>query len=130
MAKSKAIGDVNVECLSGELAGVWSGWKGLGEREIVREASAKGTHIELAYKFLENRRHCSSSEAKTYFANEVEIWVNELLQKKQVHRASHILKNVVGSKAFQIFNAKSISFDHNYFYYREKFLLITLKLFV
>lgn len=68
---------------------------GLGDREIVREASAKGTHLELAYKFLETRRHCSLPEAKAYFAGEVEIWVGTLLKKKQIHRASHILKNVV-----------------------------------
>ncbi|XP_011500198.1 PREDICTED: spatacsin [Ceratosolen solmsi marchali] len=94
MAKSVPTDRIPTECLSGELAGVWSGWMGLGDREIVREASAKGTHIELAYKFLEIRRHCPNQEAKVYFSDEVEIWVSSLLKKKQVHRASHILKNV------------------------------------
>ena len=86
---------VNDVILTPELTGVWSGWVGLGDREIVREASAKGTHIELAYKFLERKRHCTLEEAKIYFAKEVDIWVNTLLTKGQVHRASHILTNVV-----------------------------------
>ena len=95
MANSATVGGIPVECLTGELAGIWSGWNRLGDREIVREASAKGTHIELAYKFLEHRRHCSIQEARAFFSSEVEVWVNEQLKKKQVHRASHILKNIV-----------------------------------
>ncbi|KAJ8669006.1 hypothetical protein QAD02_000265 [Eretmocerus hayati] len=82
------------EYLTAQLAGIWSGWNGLGDREIVREASAKGTHIELAHKFLEQRRHCSLQEARDFFFNEVEIWLSTLLTRKQIHRASHILKNV------------------------------------
>lgn len=116
MSNKGNLGGIPVECLSGELAGVWSGWKGLGDREIVREASAKGTHIDLAYKFLELRRHCSHQEAKNYFNSEVEIWVSELLKKKQIHRASHILKNVVSLKHY--FNAKITTFVklfHNLF---------------
>ncbi|XP_023290455.1 spatacsin isoform X2 [Orussus abietinus] len=88
------VGGIPVECLSGELAGIWSGWKNLGEREIVREASAKGTHISLAYKCLACRRQCSIKEAQEYFSKEVDIWVNELLSKQQVHKASHILRNM------------------------------------
>ena len=91
------IGGVPVEPLTGELARVWSGWRASGDREVVREASAKGLHINLAYKFLANRRGCSIEEAKSYFSSEVEIWVNELLNKRQVHRASHVLKNVVSN---------------------------------
>ncbi|XP_001601258.1 spatacsin [Nasonia vitripennis] len=93
MAHIVTVDGVPVE-LTKEQPAIWSGWKGLGDREIVREASAKGTHINLAYKFLETRRHCSLQEAKDYFSSEVEIWVTSLLKKKQVHRASHILNNV------------------------------------
>lgn len=89
------VGGVPVESLTGELAGVWSGWRASGDREVVREASAKGLHINLAYKFLIHRRGCSHDEAKSYFSNEVDIWINELLNKRQVHKATHILKNVV-----------------------------------
>ncbi|XP_014213188.1 spatacsin [Copidosoma floridanum] len=93
-SSSPAATVVPVEGLTGQLAGVWSGWEGLGDREIVREASAKGLHLKLAHKFLERRRHCSHQEAKEYFASEVDIWVSGLLNKKMIHRASHILNNV------------------------------------
>ncbi|KAF7989681.1 hypothetical protein HCN44_008355 [Aphidius gifuensis] len=49
----EAVGGIPVECLTaGELAGVWSGWSSMGDREVVRESSAKGTHLKLAHKFL------------------------------------------------------------------------------
>lgn len=90
------IGRIPKECLTaGEFAGVWSGWTSMGDREVVREASAKGTHLELAFKFLAYRRHWTVNDAQKYFHSEVEVWINELLRKHQIHRASHILKNVV-----------------------------------
>lgn len=98
------VGGVPVESLTGELAGVWSGWRASGDREVVREASAKGLHINLAYKFLTHRRGCSLDEAKSYFSSEVDIWINELLNKRQVHKASHILKNVASCFYFFIFS--------------------------
>jgi len=95
MSEKKTIGGIPVECLTGEPAAIWSGWRTLGDRELVREASAKGTHIKLAYKCLAYRRHCSIEQACIYFNEEVENWVGELLNKKQVYRASHILRNMV-----------------------------------
>lgn len=92
---ARALNGVPKEYVGSELAGVWSGWRTLGDREVVREASAKGTHVELAYKYLAVRRQCPLEESKSYFNEEVEIWVDELLKKQQVHRASHILKNMV-----------------------------------
>ena len=103
------VGGVPIESLTGELAGVWSGWRVSGDREVVREASAKGLHINLAYKFLAHRRGCSLEDAKSYFSTEVEIWVNELLNKRQVHRASHVLKNVVS-----VFFIKKLSWEVTY----------------
>lgn len=90
----ETIGGIPVECLTGELAGIWSGWRTLGDREVVREASAKGTHISLAQKFLATRRNCSPIEAETYFYREVDVWVEELLTKQQVFRATRIITNV------------------------------------
>lgn len=88
--------EIPVECTTaGEAAGVWSGWSTYGDREVVRESSAKGTHIALAHKCLAYRRHCTVAEAQKYFSDEVEIWVDELLKKQQIHRASHILRNTV-----------------------------------
>lgn len=89
------VGGIPIECLTGEPAAVWSGWRILGDRELVREASAKGTHISLAHKCLAHRRNCSVEEAQQYFNKEVEIWITELLKKRQIYRASHILKNMV-----------------------------------
>lgn len=93
----ETIGGIPVECLTGELAGVWSGWRILGDREVVREASAKGTHVTLAQKCLATRRNCPLAEAQSYFYREVDVWVEELLTKQQVFRATHIIKNVVSS---------------------------------
>ncbi|XP_063995284.1 spatacsin [Diachasmimorpha longicaudata] len=91
----EVVGGIPVECLTpGELAGVWSGWTSMGDREVVREASAKGNHINLAFKFLAYRRHWTIAEAQKYFYSEVEVWIGELLMKKQIHRASHILQKV------------------------------------
>ncbi|XP_011147988.1 spatacsin [Harpegnathos saltator] len=94
MSERKTIGGIPVECLTGEPAAIWSGWRTLGDRELVREASAKGTHIKLAHKCLAYRRQSSLDLACIYFNKEVEVWINELLNKRQVYRASHILKNI------------------------------------
>ncbi|XP_071562080.1 spatacsin isoform X1 [Temnothorax nylanderi] len=94
MSEKNAVGGIPVECLTGESAAIWSGWRTLRDRELVREASAKGTHIKLAHKCLAYRRNCTVEQACIYFNKEVENWVNELLSKKQVYRASHILKNM------------------------------------
>ncbi|XP_076236055.1 spatacsin isoform X2 [Calliopsis andreniformis] len=94
MAEKATVGGVPVECLTGEPAAIWFGWRTLGNRELVREASAKGTHINLAHKCLAYRQNCSIEDAQHYFNKEVEIWITELLQKRQIYRASHILQNM------------------------------------
>lgn len=95
MSERQTVGGIPVECLTGELGAIWSGWRILGDREVVREASAKGTHINLAYKYLAFRKNCSLDKARSYFNEEVELWIRELINKCQVYRASHILKNMV-----------------------------------
>ena len=95
MTEKTTVGGIPIECLTGEPAAIWSGWRTLGDRELVREASAKGTHINLAYKCLAYRRRCSIEDAQYYFNKEVEIWITELLKKHQIYRASHILNNMV-----------------------------------
>ncbi|XP_039304859.1 spatacsin isoform X2 [Solenopsis invicta] len=111
MSEKKAVGGIPVECLTGESAAIWSGWRILGDRELVREASAKGTHVKLAYKCLACRRNCSVEQACIYFNKEVDTWVNELLNKKQVYRASHILKNMGKDPNEYIFAASIKSKD-------------------
>ncbi|XP_074094881.1 spatacsin [Cotesia typhae] len=89
------LGGVPAEWLTtAELAGVWSGWSSMRDREVVRESSAKGTHIQLAHKFLCHRKNINLEDAQLFFNNEVDIWIDELLNKQQIHRASHILRNV------------------------------------
>ncbi|KOC59819.1 Spatacsin [Habropoda laboriosa] len=88
------IGGIPIECLTGESVAIWSGWRTLEDRELVREASAKGTHIDLACKCLAWRKTCSIENAQDYFNQEVETWVMELLRKHQIYRASHILNNM------------------------------------
>ncbi|CAL1689224.1 unnamed protein product [Lasius platythorax] len=111
MSEKKTIGGVPVECLTGEPAAIWSGWRTLGDRELVREASAKGTHVKLAHKCLAYRRHYSVEQACIYFNEEVENWVSELLNKKQVYRASHILKNMGKDPVEYIFAVSTKSKD-------------------
>ncbi|XP_031835040.1 spatacsin isoform X2 [Nomia melanderi] len=94
MDERTVVGGIPLECLTGEPAAIWSGWRTLGDRELVREASAKGTHINLAHKCIAYRRNYSISNAQDYFNKEVEVWITELLNKHQIYRASHILKNM------------------------------------
>ncbi|KAK9299148.1 hypothetical protein QLX08_007765 [Tetragonisca angustula] len=94
MTEKTTVGGIPIECLTGEPAAIWSGWRTLADRELVREASAKGTHINLAYKCLAHRRRCSIEDAQYYFNKEVETWITELLKKHQIYRASHILNNM------------------------------------
>lgn len=94
MTEKTTVGGIPVECLTGEPAAIWSGWRILGDKELVREASAKGTHINLAYKCLAYRKRCSIENAQCYFNKEVEIWIIELLKRHQIYKASHILNNM------------------------------------
>ncbi|KAJ8927655.1 hypothetical protein NQ314_019857 [Rhamnusium bicolor] len=57
--------------LSKEHVGIWTGWCCKGDREVAREAAAKGIDIKL-----------------------VLVWVRELLDRKQIFRVCHVLKNI------------------------------------
>ncbi|XP_017759699.1 PREDICTED: spatacsin [Eufriesea mexicana] len=104
MAEKTTVGGIPIECLTGESAAIWSGWRTLGDREVVREASVKGTHINLAYKYIAYRRRCSIEEAQHYFNKEVEIWITELLKRYQIYRASRILDNMNKNPVEYIFD--------------------------
>lgn len=80
--------------LSKETLIIWEGWRKMGLREVVRESAAKGSHVELAYTFLQQKKHVSLDNIKQWFKEEVIEWAMELLQNKQIFRASHILKNI------------------------------------
>lgn len=80
--------------LNPEYARIWSGWNELGNKEVVREASSKGFYINLAIRFIALRKGIDFDEAEKWFHDEVLRWAKELLERKQVHRASHILNNI------------------------------------
>lgn len=73
---------------------MWDGWCCKGDREVAREAATKGLHIELVKVFLSKRKKVSINDASAWFKEEVLVWVDELLERQQIFRASHILKNI------------------------------------
>ncbi|KAG5898668.1 hypothetical protein JTB14_005427 [Gonioctena quinquepunctata] len=77
-----------------EHSGVWTGWCCKGDKEVAREAAAKGIHVDLVIQFLSLRKNIMMEEAQNYFRDEVFRWVKELLDRKQIFRVSHILKNI------------------------------------
>lgn len=50
---------------------VWNCWEQKSPREVVREAAAKGTHINLAIKYLKLKNSWSESIARDWFMAEV-----------------------------------------------------------
>lgn len=50
---------------------IWSCWEEKSHREVVREAAAKGTHINLAIRYLENKNNWNEDTAKEWFYAEV-----------------------------------------------------------
>ncbi|XP_044265423.1 spatacsin-like isoform X2 [Tribolium madens] len=80
--------------LNKETIGVWHGWSNVGDKEVAREAAAKGSHVSLAIHFLSLRKRITLEEAQVWFREEVLKWVHELLDRKQIFRASHVLTNI------------------------------------
>ncbi|XP_072396296.1 spatacsin [Diabrotica undecimpunctata] len=80
--------------LSKENVGIWVGWCCKGDREVAREAAAKGIPVDLVVLFISQRKRIRSEEAENFFRDEVFIWVKELLDRKQIFRVSHILTNI------------------------------------
>lgn len=50
---------------------MWSCWEEKTPRDVVREAAAKGTHINLAVKYLMNKNDWSEDIARDWFLAEV-----------------------------------------------------------
>lgn len=50
---------------------IWSCWEEKSPREVVREAAAKGTHINLAIRYLEHKNNWNDDTAKNWFYAEV-----------------------------------------------------------
>ncbi|KAJ8725713.1 hypothetical protein PYW08_003896 [Mythimna loreyi] len=73
---------------------IWSCWKEKSPRDVVREAAAKGTHIELSITYLMEKNGWSESTAREWFLAEVKAWTVQLLLRKQIFKVLHILNKV------------------------------------
>ncbi|XP_045785776.1 spatacsin [Maniola jurtina] len=70
---------------------IWNCWEEKSPRDMVREAAAKGTHINLAIKYLMSKNSWSESTAQDWFMAEVKAWTVQLLMRKQIYKVLHIL---------------------------------------
>ncbi|XP_046964656.1 spatacsin isoform X3 [Vanessa cardui] len=82
---------MNMEGLSQNEKIVWNCWEDKSPRDVVREAAAKGTHINLAIKYLKVKNSWSESTARDWFMAEVKAWTVQLLMRKQIFKVLHIL---------------------------------------
>lgn len=57
---------------------IWSCWETKTPREVVREAAAKGTHLNLAYKFLETKQNWDRETAVEWFTSEVILLIENI----------------------------------------------------
>ncbi|XP_052757536.1 uncharacterized protein LOC113517240 [Galleria mellonella] len=73
---------------------IWTCWDEKSPRDVVREAAAKGTHINLAIKYLMEKNVWNESIAKEWFIAEVKAWTVQLLLRKQIFKVLHILNKV------------------------------------
>ncbi|XP_047021762.1 spatacsin isoform X1 [Helicoverpa zea] len=73
---------------------IWACWKEKSPRDVVREAAAKGTHIELAITYLKEKNGWNESTAREWFLAEVKAWTVQLLLRKQIFKVLHILNKV------------------------------------
>lgn len=52
---------------------VWSAWNRMGDKEVAREAAAKGLHLNLAKVFLSKRLNMNEKETRQWMVEEVYI---------------------------------------------------------
>lgn len=50
---------------------IWNCWEEKSSRDVVREAAAKGTHINLAVKYLMSKNNWNEVTANEWFLAEV-----------------------------------------------------------
>lgn len=50
---------------------IWSAWNRMGNKEVAREAAAKGHHINLAVTFLSKRLNLTEIETREWVIQEV-----------------------------------------------------------
>lgn len=73
---------------------IWSCWEAKSHKDVAREAAAKGTHINLAIKFLMMKNGWNESTATDWFFAEVKAWSIQLLMRKQIFKVLHVLNKV------------------------------------
>lgn len=61
--------------LSKEFTRVWIGWCAIGDREVAREAAAKGIYISLALQFIATRKEWDHSDVERWFKSEVSYFI-------------------------------------------------------
>lgn len=52
---------------------IWLGWNEFGDKEVAREASAKGFYVNLAVKFIATRKGVEIRDAEKWFIDEVTV---------------------------------------------------------
>lgn len=75
------------------LLAIQSSWSSLDDNSIIRDVLFKGKFIGNALKFISERNSISIDKTKLIFFDIVRNIVKTLIQNKQLHRASHVLKN-------------------------------------
>ncbi|XP_041977836.1 spatacsin [Aricia agestis] len=70
---------------------IWKCWDDKSPRDVVREAAAKGTYINLAIKYLMAKNSWNETTAKDWFTTEVKAWTVQLLAQKQIFKVLHVL---------------------------------------
>lgn len=69
-------------------------WKTLNRKQLVKDVVMKGKYISSAVRFIANRDGISIDEAKDEFLQEALLFADDLLKKKQIHRAERVLTNI------------------------------------
>lgn len=89
---------------SSEIAAVESFWRTLDDRQLIKDVVMKGKFISQAITFIANRTNKSIEETKQIFQIEVFSFIDNLLTKKQLHRAIHVIKNVQFDEFYYLFD--------------------------
>lgn len=87
-----------------ELAVVEGLWWTLDDQQLIKDVVMKGKYISNSIKFIANRNETSIETAKELFFVEVKQFVNNLIRNKQLHRASHVLKNVQLNEFYYLYD--------------------------
>lgn len=87
-----------------ELTVVEGLWWTLDDQQLIKDVVMKGKYISNAIKFIANRNQNSVDCAKDLFFDEVNLFVNNLIKNKQLHRAIHVLKNVQFNEFYYLYD--------------------------